>query len=616
MPIIQEAIHKLEVAGGSRYLKLGLALIVLAGVTVWYNFRSFKNMATQEAMDAAQLGHNLAEGRGYTTSFIRPFSMYLLRKHNEENFTKLTEERRGDMTEIKTRHPDISNPPVYPLLLGAFQKIIHIDYSTSTTKAFFSKGGRFWRSKSDFYIAVINELLFFGVIAMAFLLARRLFSSAVAWTSALLLFGMDLLWRFSVSGLSTMLLLLIFLALVWCLVLLEEGAREVRWGIVGVVVLAAAAGLLTGFGGLTRYSFAWLILPVLAFLLLYGGPQRLLLACATLAAFVLVMSPWVIRNYRISGTPFGTAGYAIYEDSGLFPGNTLERSLDPDFNRPRRTVFSQKFLTNTREIIETEVPKMSGSWLGAFFLVGLMIGLPNLGASRLRIFILLSLILLIAVQALGRTQLSEDSPQINSENLLVLFAPLVLIFGVSFFFLLLDQIHLPMRELRYAVIGIFCFVGCLPMIFNFLPPPGFPISYPPYYPPEVQVFSPYIKENELTMSDIPWAVAWYGDKQSVWTTLSLQPDFFTINDYQKPISLLYLSRVTLDRHFATQWLEGPEQTWGAFILEAIARKQVPTFFPLRKADQGWVTFDRMILTDWERYRKTPTEEPKEDSGGK
>ncbi len=42
--------------------------------------------------------------------------------------------------------------------------------------------------------------------------------------------GTELLWRFSVSGLSTMLLLVIFIGLAWCLVLLEQEGGELSGG--------------------------------------------------------------------------------------------------------------------------------------------------------------------------------------------------------------------------------------------------------------------------------------------------------------------------------------------------------------------------------------------------
>ena len=43
-----------------------------------------------------------------------------------------------------------------------------------------------------------------------FFLARRLFDPSVAWLSTLLLIAAEIFWRFSVSGLSTIVLLLEF----------------------------------------------------------------------------------------------------------------------------------------------------------------------------------------------------------------------------------------------------------------------------------------------------------------------------------------------------------------------------------------------------------------------
>ena len=70
---------------------------------------------------------------------------------------------------------------------------------------------------------------------------------------------------------TTMLLLAIFTALVWCLTLWETEVREPRWPPAAFLVLSVMAGLLTGVGGLTRYAFAWMILPVLVFFILFGG---------------------------------------------------------------------------------------------------------------------------------------------------------------------------------------------------------------------------------------------------------------------------------------------------------------------------------------------------------
>jgi len=573
MPILQEFIHKLEVAGGMRYLRIGLAVLAIIAVIALYNIQSFKNMGTQEAMDSAQLARNIAQGKGYTTQFVRPFSMYLFKRHNEMA-PNAVDKRLAELTEIKNSHPDISNPPVYPIILAGLMKVLPFHYEISAKpKIFWSYKGEFWRYQPDFLISVFNQLLFFAFIVAFFFLAKRFFDTRIALTSAALLFGTEVLWRFNVSGLSTILLLLIFIAIIWCLVLAEEEGREVKRGMTVLILLAAAAGLLTGFGGLTRYSFGWLILPVVAFFALFGAQSRWLLAVAAFVAFAAVMTPWVLRNEAVSGTPFGTAGYAIFATTPVFPEFKLERSLVPDFafgGNVWLRILTTKLLANSKELIQNEFPKLGGNWIGAFFLVGLLVGFANLTASRIRYFLLMSLAILLAAQALGHTQLSEDSKQINSENLLVLASPLVLLYGVSFFYLLLDQIYLPIRELRYVIIGAFCLIACLPMLLALLPArTRTPLSYPPYHPPSIQRTRDYAKPEELTMSDIPWAMAWYGQRQCAWLTQKMQPDFSDINDLQKPVTVLFLTRVTLDGRIITDWLGAGTESWPNLILETV-----------------------------------------------
>jgi Dolichyl-phosphate-mannose-protein mannosyltransferase len=571
MPILQESIHKLEVAGGMRYLKLGLAALAIIGVIALYNIQSFKNMGTQEAMDSAQLARNIAQGKGYTTSFVRPFSMYLFKRHNEMA-PNAVDKRLAELSEIKNSHPDISNPPVYPIILAGLMKVLPFHYPISDKpRIFWTSKGEFWRYQPDFFISVFNQLLFFAGIVAVYFLAKRFFDTRVALTSAALLFGAEVFWRFSVSGLSTMLLFLIFVGIVWCLVLAEEEGREMKRGIAVLVGLAIAAGLLTGMGGLTRYSFGWLILPVLAFFALFGGQRRWLLVVAAFVAFAAVMTPWVVRNELVSGTAFGTSGYAIFATTPVFPEFKLERSIVPDFAFGVNIwlkILTQKLLANSKELIQSEFPRLGGNWIGAFFLVGLLVGFANLTASRIRYFLLMSLPVLLAAQALGHTQLSEESKQINSENLLVLASPLVLLYGVSFFYLLLDQIYLPIRELRYVIIGAFCVIACLPMLFALVPAGArSPLSYPPYHPPSIQRAGYFAKPEELTMSDIPWAMAWYGQRQCVWLTQKMQPDFSDINDLQKPIMVLFLTRVTLDSRIITDWLAAGSESWPTLILE-------------------------------------------------
>ncbi|HZI32231.1 MAG TPA: hypothetical protein VFF11_07805, partial [Candidatus Binatia bacterium] len=223
---IQELIHSLEEGRGSRWLKYLPLIVAVLGLVVLYDLRAYRGFSTVEAMDAAQVARNLSEGNGYTTDFIRPFSLYLVKKHNEKVHAEdLSLTNALDLAQVKGHHPDLANAPAYPTLLAGFFKILTPNWKTENSKPFWSQGGHFLRYEAEFRIAILNQILLLGAVVLTFLIAKKLLDATAAWLSAFLMLGMDLLWKFSASGLSTMLLLLIFLGLIWCIVSVEEAAR-------------------------------------------------------------------------------------------------------------------------------------------------------------------------------------------------------------------------------------------------------------------------------------------------------------------------------------------------------------------------------------------------------
>src|SRR5262249_11520288 len=154
-----------------------------------------------------------------------------------------------------------------------------------------------------------------------------------------------------------------------------------------------------------------------------------------------------------------------------------------------------------------------GSWLAGLFLASLLVPFRNPALWRLRLFVLMVLVVLAVAQALGRTHLSTDSPEFNSENLLVLASPLVIVFGTGLFFVLLDQIEFSFAPLRSVATVAFPLVMCAPLIFTLLPPRPGRLAWPPYFPARIQEIGSWFNQRELMMSDVPWAVAWYGDRK-------------------------------------------------------------------------------------------------------
>jgi len=598
---IQELIHKLEVAGGARWLNyLALTLAVL-GLGVWYDTHCYRDFSAPEAMDAAQVARNVAEGHGFKTELIRPFSVYLMQKHNRAlHPNDVLSTNAVDFAEIQGLHPDLANAPVYPLVLAGLFKLQKDDWKVETRKPFWAEGGRFMRYRPEFVIALFNQMLLLVVVLLTFLVARKIFDAPAAWLAAVLVLGSDLLWKFSVSGLPTLLLLVIFLGLIWCLTTVEELSRAESTNQRGLFLLALATGLLTGLGMLTRYSFGWVLVPVIIYFTIFGGTRRIGLGVATFLAFAVVVTPWIARNLAVSGTLFGTAGYAVVEGTFAFPGSRLMQSLNPDLTSAYWVMpYKVKLQENLHYILQNDLLKLGGGWIGVLFLAGLLLGLRNVVARRLRYFTMMCLGVFILVSALGRTQLSAIAPELNTENPLVLLTPLVVIFGVAFFLTLLSQMNVPSPQIRYGVIGLVAVLTCQQLIATLLPPKLTPLVYPPYYPPEIQKISGWMHPDELIMSDIPWAVAWYGDRQCTWTTINSQYEFFQFNDYVKPVRGLYLTLNTLDAKLFSECLQGGVDSWANFVLKTVAANQIPPQFPLKAAPFGLLS--GLYLTDRQRW---------------
>jgi hypothetical protein len=335
--------------------------------------------------------------------------------------------------------------------------------------------------------------------------------------------------------------------------------------------------------------------------------------------FAVAIAPWIARNYVVSGTPFGVAGYAPLQETVLFPGFELERTLNPDFSLMTGGMLGQKVVAGLREILEKQLPRLGGSWVTAFFLVGLLVPFRSPMLRRQRFFVLACLVGLMVVQSAGWTALTIDSPEMNSENLLVVLAPAIFMFGVGLFFMLLEQFGLAVQGVRPLVVSVFLLLACAPLFFSLLIPVRSAVVYPPYLPPSIQERAGSLAEHDVVMSDVPWAFAWYGHRPSVWLSLRHRedPDLKFKNDFEaiyragRPIRGLYISQRTMkavETMVLIPWLRrgGSNEPWDHYaadwesfvLLGVYLYQEIPTGFPLKMAPFGLVP--ELFLTDSER----------------
>ena len=697
MPIfIHDIIHKLELGSGHRILKIGVAVVSLVALALFYNMAAFQNFATPEAMDAAQLARNISEGKGFTTDVVRPLTLHLLKKHGaaekvgrdvpiapsgDVSSGAIGTSRPTDMTGLIEQCPDLSNPPAYPLVLAGVLELMPFDYpDVSEARSFTTYSPEVW-------IAGFNQLLLVVCACLVFSLARRLFDEPVAWVSATVFADAELFWRHSVSGLPTLWLTFLVLVLAHLLVAINGGAlgtpTEGHRRPTGMVLLAVGAGVVAAAAGLTRYALLAFIIPVLGYILTLpnsmgattspvlrssiaegGRPAaspRVLAMWASLGFLALVV-PWMVRNHSVSGTLFGMAPYAALEQTIHFPGDSLMRSLSPSFETMTTGAIGRKVLLNLRELWLHDLPTLGGSWTTALFLAGLVVPFRSVINGRLRIFVVALLAILVFAQAVvsptegrhdGDSYGGSPAPYLAADYLTVV-APLVFIFGVSLLFNLLDQFTAV--AVRYGILAMFFVLTCAPLVLTFAAPRHSPLAYPPYYPPAVQSKAAYVAENEWMVSDMPWAVAWYGDRKAAWLPLKhgtpgvvSGEDFYALHRL-KPIRALHLSQLTLakmdtaavakwresgetdpdweafrgqlkalseaatgagsrsgavtnalvevhalvDKH----WVRGGGVDWESFLLGILVNREVPTGFPLRVAPLG--IMPEIFLTDSER----------------
>jgi hypothetical protein len=580
---IQDFIHFLEEGTGAKLLRWFLVVVLLGIVAAVYQFTEARNFLSPEAMDAAQLGRNVAEGRGYTTALIRPLSVNLLQE-------RARAKGQDPRAVLDAPHPDLENPPVYPLLLAGLMKALPVEQRYALPEQEFSR-----RPMAEVAISALNLVLFGIGALLVFSLGKALFDSAVGWIGVLVFLGTELLWKFANSGLPTLLLMVLALALFRVLVALDRANRtDATTSGKRLLGLAVAAGALLGLLALTRYSAAWLAIPVLVLLAVTGDRKRLGVWLTVFVTFCVLLGPWVVRNWNLSGMPFGTATVAWLADTESFPKDRLERSQHPDFGAMDKTEPVRKTLLKSGQILQDDLPRVGGNWIVAFFLVSLFVPFRDPTLARMRWLLLGSLALLLFVQASVRSQMTDLSPVLNGENLLAILAPVLFVFGAAMLQLALDQIAWPAMILRTLVTGAIILLFSAPLLFALLPPKWPTLQDPAYRPAAIRTLADYSPPGSLLMSDIPWAMAWYGNRDCVWVTLRVQEetganlanrreDVFTFMESRRPIRAVYISPRWANEPFLTRFFNFSDKdfSWGRYYLDVLLRENAVKGFPLK-----------------------------------
>lgn len=543
---VQEFVHQLEAGGLGLLVLRALFFAAVAGLAALYLFVVFRGLASETAMDQAQIGRQIAAGSGYTTLYVRPLAMWQFLNHREAIPEGLM--------------PDIYNFPLNPLLDAVILRPI---------KRWWPMGPTDMVYVCDLAIAAAGVFLFIASVFILFFLVRSLFDSRIAWMTTALVFLTDLLWRFSVSGLPQMLLLFFFTTAVWLTHHAMAARDEDR--LAKMLLGLAGAAVLFGLMTLAQPLSSWIFLGFLAFVFAWFRP-RTVSGLLVFFIYAAVVAPWLVRNYLVCGNPLGLGIFSILHGTTGSEYSFMS-TLEPDL-----TAFG------------AVRSKLRGGLLDQFQNLFSYLGY-NLGAvafffSLLHVFrrqatniLRWGLFLMWIFAALGMAAFAPDG-DVSHNQLHALFIPFFAAYGLAFLIVLWNRMNLRFEPARYAFIGAIFLASAAPAAINILTAPPGRVAWPPYVAPFIHEVSTWMDPGEIMCSDMPWATAWYGGRISLLLPATVK-QFTDIHDYKYlggPVNGLYLTPVSGNRPFLSQIARGDYGAWASLIMRTADLNNFPLKF--------------------------------------
>ena len=564
---IQRAVHALEAGALAVWVRRSLVALAVIALAIYY-FYDFRGLATSQAMDQAQIGRAIASGHGWRTNVVRPRAIGQLQANGKNVAQKIWS--------------DTYNAPLPPLVDAIALWPIKSHWQMTTSNLVYA---------GDKVIAAMSIFLFLLSILVLFFTARRLFDRRLALLACGLVVLCDMLWQYSLSGLPQMLLLLLFNATIYALVRAVEaqydGRRVDRW--------LAAVGVGFGLLALSHALTIWIFAGALVFCVFFFRPRGWTVLIL-LAAFTAIYAPWLIRNYIVCGHPGGVAIYSVLDGIRHSEAGWMRRIiLDVEGIGP--TNFQDKITTNFFSQWGHIFEYFGSSVVAIMFFAGLLHPFKRTETAVLRWMILA--MWGGAVAGMAIFGINEEGG-LAANQLHLIFVPLMTCYGLAYLLVQWNRLGIQLSIARGAFLSLLYLLCALPAIFTvpwFAPPKG-AIRWPPYAPPYIATLHNWMQPNEITASDMPWAIAWYADRRALWVPDTIKT-FTDLSDYNVlggPVNGLYLTPISGSQDKLADILKGEYKDWATIILRNMNLEK----FPLKWGTMLGLENECIFLSDHDR----------------
>jgi hypothetical protein len=456
----------------------------------------------------------------------------------------------------------------------------------------------------DKIIATVQLAFFLLAILVSYFTAKRLFDKRLALLGMGLLLLCQFFWDFALSGLPQMLLLFLFSCASYMFVRAIEAryaGTSTLWWCVGI---GSAFGLLALAHGLTIFAFV----GALVFAGLFFRPRGRNAAIMA-GVFLIFYTPWLIRYYQVCGNPVGLGWYSgLYQVRGSETQVMRTMALDGPLKDVTPTVFGEKLRGQVMFQFENIYRHLGGILVSPFFFIALLhlFKRPETAMFRWCIFSMwLFAVFGMAVFGLEFPNLATSPAVVQANDLHVLFIPVMTFYGLALLLVMWSRLEINIKLARIGFITVLYGVSAIPFLSQLIDLEGKPkqrVQWPPYVPPYISWLRDWTSAREIIASDIPWAVAWYADRKSLWVPMT-RADFIALNDYNQlggRMVGLYLTPYSGNRGFLSDVMKGEYKEWAPFILRQVNVRELQDF-PLHAVTALPIDFENVFYADRDRW---------------